>query len=52
MMFGYACDETDEYMPLAISYAHALAKQLEILRQTKKLGFFRTGWQDSSNGFL
>lgn len=39
MMFGYACDETDEYMPLAITYAHALAKKLEVLRQTKKLGF-------------
>jgi len=39
MMFGYACDETEEYMPVAITYAHALAKKLEDLRHSKKLDF-------------
>jgi S-adenosylmethionine synthetase len=39
MMFGYACDENDAYMPMAITYAHALAKKLEVLRTSKKLDF-------------
>ena len=33
IMFGYACDETDSYMPLAIDTAHALAKKLESVRR-------------------
>ncbi len=33
MMFGYASDETETYMPAAIYYAHALAKQLEVARR-------------------
>lgn len=34
MMFGYACKESDEYMPLPIAMAHALAMKLDILRQS------------------
>ena len=33
LMFGYACDETDEYMPFSISYAHKLSKKLTEVRK-------------------
>lgn len=33
IMFGYACDENDEYMPLTIYYAHLLARQLSKVRR-------------------
>lgn len=33
IMFGYACDENDEYMPLTIYYAHLLARQLTKVRR-------------------
>ena len=33
IMFGYACDETENYMPFAIDIAHKLAKRLEIVRK-------------------
>ncbi len=41
MMFGYACTETDEYMPMPITFAHRLTKALAEARKSGELGFLR-----------
>lgn len=41
MMFGYATNETPEYLPLPITLAHALTKALDTARETGKIPYLR-----------
>lgn len=40
-MFGYATNETEEYMPLPIVLAHKLSKQLSNIRKSGRLKYLR-----------
>ena len=41
IMFGFACDETDVYMPLSIVLAHALVDRLRVAREKKEVSWLR-----------
>ena len=50
MMFGYATDETEEYMPYPIALAHKLARQLTKVQQRRGPAVSASGRKDPGDG--
>ena len=51
MMFGYACRQTESFMPFPIELAHALVKRLEYMRTSRELPFLLAiiVWMEKKN---
>jgi S-adenosylmethionine synthetase len=41
LMFGYACNQTEEYMPLPIALSHRILRRLTVARQESEVGWLR-----------
>ena len=50
MMFGYACSETEQLMPLPIMLAHQMAYRLTQRRKDGTIPFILPRWQNAGNG--